>query len=51
MAKCNLGKVKHDSMWASGLNHYSYVGRFLGFSRALVILQRYPRSLTLLFWQ
>ena len=44
MAKCNLGKVKHESMWASGLHHYSYVGWFLGFSRALVILQHYCRS-------
>ena len=42
--KCNLGKVKHESMWASGLHHYSYVEWFLGFSRAFVILQRYRRS-------
>ena len=44
MAKCNLGKVKHEAKLASGLHHYSYVGQFLGFSRALVILQRYHTS-------
>ena len=46
MTKCNLGKVKHETMLASGLYHYLCVGQFLGFSRALVILQRYRRSQT-----
>ena len=30
MAKCNLGKVKLETMLASALHHQSYVGRSWG---------------------
>ena len=36
-----LGEVKNETTLASGLHQKSYMGRFLGIFRALVVLQRF----------